>query len=140
MGVLLARDRGGCPLRNGPIPCYPADDHPGPRERELEEAFEGYLEVLHDAHITLDTSHLPEVAIDPRLANAIFGVEARREFTHIASEEFSLGRVSVLSYSDTEASAKIRWNYRRFTQDFETGERDYGPTEDGTGGMLGLSL
>jgi hypothetical protein len=102
---------------------------PGPRQQELEEAFERYLEVLHDAYATLDTSHLPEVAVDHRLASAIFDVEARREFTAIASEEFSVGHVRVLSYGDTEASAKIQWNYRPFSQDFETGERTYGPTE-----------
>lgn len=101
----------------------------GSHREELGESFNHYLIFLQEAQITLDTSSLAEVAEEPRLTAAITGVENRREFDVIASEEFRVGRVRVLSYSDTEASAEIRWHYRSFIQDFDTGERDYGPTE-----------
>jgi hypothetical protein len=78
--------------------------------------------------MSLDASHLSEVAVSPRLEAAVSGVEARENFTEIASEEFEIETVKVLSYADTEAVIEAKWNYRPFTQSFGTGERKYSPT------------
>jgi hypothetical protein len=79
--------------------------------------------------MTLDTTHLPEVAVSPRLDAAITDVDSRKNFTEIASEEFAIDSVKVLNYTDTEAVIEVRWNYRPYTQNFEGGERKYSPTD-----------
>jgi hypothetical protein len=95
---------------------------------ELRSAFERYLTVLNEAQINLDTSHLPEVAISPRLDELVSGVEDRGKFTAIVSEEFKIEWVKVIRYTETEATIQVKYNYRPFSQDFKTGERTYGPT------------
>jgi hypothetical protein len=106
------------------VGCY-SDPH----EPELRSAFERYLTVLSEAYVTLDPTKLSEVAVSPRLDAAIDDIDSRKNFTEIASEEFQVESVKVLSYTDLEAVIEVRWNYRQYTQSFDGGERNYGPTD-----------
>jgi hypothetical protein len=95
----------------------------------LEEAYEAYLTVLLDAQVKRDASHLPEVAVTPRLEAAVSGIEARESFTEIVGEEFQNIRIlEVVQYSQFEAIVRLRYDYRAFAQDLNTGVRSYSPS------------
>ncbi len=100
------------------------------RVEELQFAYEQYMSTLTQAQINLDSQQLSDVAVSPRLDEAIASVEDRKKFTAITSEEFKIDAVKLISYTAGEAVAEITLSYRDFVQDPVTGQREYSALTD----------
>jgi hypothetical protein len=104
---------------------------PHPHQEELKAAYQLYLETVYEAGLTLDTSHLSEVATGELLESTVSSIEAEREKLEagdvLVSWEFEIVEFWVLDYNPPTATARVLVNSKAFDQDPETGERDYGP-------------
>ena len=99
---------------------------PHPHQEELEAIFTDILNTMTEAFATLDDSKLPDIMVDPVLSHTQELLDSRREWNHGGSTEYDLVSLKVLEYTGTEVTIEVRYDYRDFTQNLVTGERDYG--------------
>lgn len=97
---------------------------PHPRQKELHAAYERSVEVLAEARLNSDTSHLSEVFTQNVIPEIIEGLEKKKDPTFRA-EEIEVDWIKVIEYEPPVAVIEVKYFYRGYTYDRETGKKTY---------------
>jgi hypothetical protein len=98
-----------------------------PNQQELREAFENSREVLAEARISLNTSHLSDVFTRenlPKITKAIDDLKVAEDDIFRA-EEIEVAWVKVVSVNPPEAIIEVKYFYRPYTFNRKTGNITY---------------
>jgi len=100
---------------------------PVPHHKELGVAYEHYLEIDSEAHLTLDTTRLSKVTTGEHLEREISLINSRKEAAQdrSSSKEVKVNWLWILEYDLHEATIRVKETYRTFSQDLLTGVRSY---------------
>lgn len=96
-----------------------------PQRDELRAAYENFKQVSQQADLTLDKSKLSQVATGDMLDALLQSVEQGEANALLSSSEIMTRNFQVLSYSDNTATVRAGETARYFSQNKQTGERDY---------------
>lgn len=105
------------------VSCKGVSPHP-PHQSELRAAFEHNREVLEEARLSLDTSGLSEVFTEESSPEIIEALKAA-EGTTFRGEDIDVEWLRVLEYDPPEAIIEVKYFYRPFTFNRETGRITY---------------
>jgi hypothetical protein len=90
-------------------------------------ATQRYLDVVYEAKLTMNPTQLSEVASGTILDLHESNISVHQENPDdLLIEETRIVSIRTLSYSALEAVVEVRYEYRDFTRNPETGERYYG--------------
>jgi hypothetical protein len=101
-----------------------SDASPHPHQAELRAAFERSEEVLAEARLNLDTSRLSEAFTKEGLPDILEALKAAED-TVFRAEEIEIDWVAVIEYNPPEAIIEVKYFYRAYTYNRETGEIAY---------------
>ena len=93
-------------------------------QKELQEVYEHSREVLAEARLNLDTSHLSETFTEGIIPKIIEGLETAKDSTFRA-EEIEVDWIKVIEYNPPTAVIKVKYFYRGYTYNRETEKITY---------------
>jgi hypothetical protein len=106
-----------------------ASSTPHPHQAEIEAAVQQYFAVVTEAEEIMDEAKLDEVATGDLLALHRNRIETYQDNPNeLAITETRNISVKILDYSPSKAVVEVRYDYRIFLRDLETGQRRYGPS------------
>ena len=109
---------------------YGCNASPPAETEALREAYERKNEVLMNAHLTLDTTKLPEAFTGKALEMAVASVKHRKDFPDLISQDREVVGFRVVDYEINRAIIDVEILYRHISQDRYTGVRSYNPPLD----------
>lgn len=107
------------------VGCAQSSLTPHPLENELRSSIEQYFQVISNAELSYDTAQLFDVATETWATELEQGIKAREEAGVVASEERKIDELRVLENTNTISVVEVKYQYRPFTLDHESGERLY---------------
>jgi hypothetical protein len=108
-----------------------AEPTPNARQRELEGAVQKYLDTVYQAELNMDTTQLDEVATGSMLASHINRIDFYRDNPNeFVLEEIRNLKIEEIDFSGSQALVRVRYDYRQFSRDLTTGERNYGTSDN----------